>query len=108
MEMEMRYLHEILYQLLNTLNSTMMRMDMGFLKHVNHPLLHCHLIHRILLLYFLITMNQMLLPVLHIMKEFQVSGNQLGILLMKKIVLKHLLYEPKNLIHVRSLAIDST
>ena len=98
--MEMRYFCEIVYKVQSYLIlfvciSTMM-MDTGFLKDVNHPLLHCHLILQIHLLYFLITVNQMLLPVLHIKKEFQVNGSHLlGILLMKKIVLKHLLYEPK-------------
>ena len=102
----MRYSHYCLnYKLLNTtllVCISIMMMDMGFLSHVNRPLLHYHLIPRIhLLLYFLITMIQILLSVLHIKKEFQISGSHLlGILLMKKIVLKHLLYETKNLIYV--------
>ena len=70
-------------------------MDLLFLNHVIHLLLHYHLILQILLLlYFLITMTQILVPLPHIKKAFQPDGNHLLVIhLMKKIVLKHLLYE---------------
>ena len=66
-----------------------------------HLLLHYHLILQILLLYFfVVTMMMMLLLVPHIEKEVQPNGNHLlGIHLMKKTVLKHLLYELENLIY---------
>jgi len=86
-------LHLMFFLWFSVMKNTMM-MDMDFQNHVNHPHLHYHLIPQLLLHHFLNIICHIIMLITLIEKEFHPNGNHLlEIHLMKRTVLKHLLYE---------------